>query len=284
MTVEVRLHVPHGGVGQVVLREELQQVLHVVDRVFLVVGQVVGHAGLGVVGLAAAKVLERHLFARDGLDDVGAGDEHLRRAVRHDDEVGEGGGVHGAAGARAKDDGDLRDDAGGGDVAAEDLGELGERRDALLNARAAAVGDADEWHAGAQREVLHLGDLVAVDLAQRAAEHGEVLRVHGHLAAVDGAVAGDDAVAEGTVLFQAKSGGAVAREGVELDERALVKQQLDALARGLLAARVLLLLSRRLRRLDGGGHLVAQRIERGRGGLGVWCVGHSAPLVNSDTA
>src|SRR5205085_3297567 len=35
-------------------------------------------------------------LARDRLDDVGPGDEHLAGLVDHDDEVGEGGGVDGA--------------------------------------------------------------------------------------------------------------------------------------------------------------------------------------------
>jgi hypothetical protein len=48
-----------------------------------------------------------------------------------------------------------------------------------------------------QREVHHLHDLLAVYLTQGAAEDGEVLREDGHRAALDGAVAGDDAVAVG---------------------------------------------------------------------------------------
>ena len=49
------------------------------------------------------------LLARHRLDDVGAGDEHVRRALDHEDEVGDRGRVHGAAGARPHDEADLRD-------------------------------------------------------------------------------------------------------------------------------------------------------------------------------
>ncbi len=72
-----------------------------------------GDAGLDHVGVRAAEVFHGDVFAGDGFDDVGAGDEHLGGLVDHDDEVGQGGGVDVAAGGGAHDQGDLRDDAGG---------------------------------------------------------------------------------------------------------------------------------------------------------------------------
>ena len=44
--------------------------------------------------------------------------------------------------------------------------------------RARRVEDADDRHAGLQRELHDLDDLLARDLAERAAEDREVLRVH----------------------------------------------------------------------------------------------------------
>ncbi len=234
--------VPTGRVAQVVLRQELQQVLHVVDGVVLVRGEVVRHSGLDVVCLPAAKLLKCDLFTRHGLDDVRTGDEHLRGAVRHHDEVSERGGVHGAAGTGTQDDGDLRDHTGRRHVAAEDFRELRERRNAFLDACPATVADANERHARAQRKVLNLGDFLPVHFAKRAAKHREVLAVNGHLAAVDGAVAGHNAVAVRPVLLQPKVLAAVAREAVQFHKRAVIKQGVNALAGGLLAARVLLCL------------------------------------------
>ncbi len=75
---------------------------------------------------------------------------------------------------------------------------------------------------------------------ERAAEDGEVLRVEVDRAAVDGAPAGHDAVADGAVVFQAEARRLVAHEGADLDERAGVEQDLDALARAQLALFVLL--------------------------------------------
>ena len=56
------------------------------------------------------------------------------------------------------------------------------------------------------RQVHDLDDLLAEDLAERPAEHREVLGEHADLAAVDRAVAGDDAVAVGAVVLEAERG------------------------------------------------------------------------------
>ncbi len=231
---------PHRRVGEVVARQVAQQGPHVVDRVVLVRAQVVRDARAGVVGLAAAELLEPDVLAGHRADHVGTRDEHVRRAVGHHDEVRQSGGVDRAARARPEDQRDLRDDAGRRDVAPEDLGELGQRRDALLDPRAAAVQDPDHRHAGAQRQVHHLGDLLPVHLAQRPAEHREVLAVDRDRAAVDRAVPADHAVAGHPLGAQAEVGRAVLGQRVELGEAALVEQRVDALAGGLLAARVLL--------------------------------------------
>src|SRR5690606_6388014 len=124
--------------------------------------------------------------------------------------------------------------AGRGDVAAEDLGELGEGRDALLDPGTTAVGDPDEGHAGAQRQVHDLGDLLPVDLTEAAAEDREVLGVDAQLTAVDRAVTDDDAVAGRLARVQPEVRRAVGGEGVELDEAALVEERGDALTGALL--------------------------------------------------
>jgi hypothetical protein len=146
-----------------------------------------------------------------------------------------------AARVRAHDQRDLRHDAGRGHVAAEDLAVEAERDDALLDARAAALVDADDRPAGPDRQVHDLDDLLAVDLAERAAEDRDVLAEHAHRAAVHGAVAGHHAVTVGPVALLAEVRRAVPGQLVQFDERAGVEQQLDALTGGLLALGVLLL-------------------------------------------
>lgn len=149
---------------------------------------------------------------------------------------------------------DLGDDAGHADVAVEDLAVEAEGDDAFLDTGAGALVDADEGTSGLEGEVHDLDDLLAVDLAEAAAEDGGVLGEHAHVAAVDGAVAGDDAVAEGAVVGEAEVDGAVAGEGVEFDERALVEERGDAFAGGELAL---------------GVHLLHSRLAHGLLGLGL---------------
>src|SRR3981081_2044819 len=66
---------------------------------------------------------------------------------------------------------------------------------AFLDAGAAGIEQADDGGTRLHRHVLDLDDLLRVRLGQRAAEHGEVLGKGEHGTTVDGAPAGDDAVA-----------------------------------------------------------------------------------------
>ena len=226
---------------EVVRRQVGQQVPGEGDAVLLVFRLVVRDTRLGRVGVRPAELLEGHVLARHGLDHVGAGDEHVAGALDHQREVGDRRGVHGPARGRPHDQADLRDHAGGAGVAEEDLREQPERHHAFLDPRAASVVDADDRAAGLHRVVHHLDDLLAVDLAEAAAEHGEVLAEHGDWPAVHRAGAGDHAVAVGPVPRDPEVTGAVPGQLVELGERAGVEQQVDPLAGGQLAARVLFL-------------------------------------------
>ncbi len=229
----------HRRVLKVVGRQVGQQLAGEAEAVILVLGLVVGDARLDVVGVGAAELLEADFLPGHGLDHVGPRDEHVRGALDHQGEVGDRGRVDGTAGARAHDQRDLRDHARGDHVTVKDLGEQAERDHALLDPRPAAVVDADHRAPGLQRVVHHLDDLLAVDLAERPAEHGEVLAEHADRPAVDGAVAGDDAVAVGPVGRHVEVGGAVPGQLVELGERAGVEQPVDPLPRRHLAPRVL---------------------------------------------
>ncbi len=196
-----------GGLVEVVGGQVGQQQPGELDAVLLAGGRVVGDAGPGRVGAGAAEFLEGDVLAGDGLDHVRAGDEHVAGALDHQGEVGDRGGVDRAAGGRAHDQADLRDDAGGAGVAEEDLREQAERGHALLDPGAAAVVDPDDGAAGLHGVVHDLDDLLAVDLAERPAEHGEVLGVDRDRAPVDQPGAGDHPVAVGAVAGRCRSRG-----------------------------------------------------------------------------
>jgi hypothetical protein len=108
-----------------------------------------------------------------------------------------------------------------------------------LDAGAGAVVDADDGGPDPQRQVHELLDLVGEHLAERAAEHREVLREDEDLPAVDGAPTADDAVRVGPVV-EARLGRAAGQQ-VELVKRPRIEQQVDALASEQLAPVVLAL-------------------------------------------
>ena len=225
--------------ARVARRQEVDQPAHLQQALDVVLVGAVGDRGLGGVDRRTAELLRRHHLVGDGLHHLGAGDEHVAGVLHHEDEVGHRRRIDVAARARAHDDADLRDDAGGQHVALEHLAVAAKRGDALLDARPAGVEQADDRRARLHRHVLHFHDLLRVGLGERAAEHGEVLGEQENGAAVHGTPAGDDAVAGDFRFLHAEVAGAMLDEHVEFLERALVEQQLDALARGELAALVL---------------------------------------------
>ena len=75
-------------IGEVVLREEAQQIAHVLQAGVLVLADEGGDTALGGVAHRAAEFLERHVLAGHGLHDIRAGDEHVAGFADHEDEVG----------------------------------------------------------------------------------------------------------------------------------------------------------------------------------------------------
>lgn len=124
------------------------------------------------------------------------------------------------------------DDARGLDVVVERLGDVVQGHGAVLDAGAGAFVQTDDRAAGLDGELLQLHHLLSVHLAEGAAEDRAVLREDAHLAAVDGAPAGDDAVGGRALGVHAEVAGAVTGQCVGLDEGALVEEVGDAIAGG----------------------------------------------------
>ena len=229
----------HRGFFAVVERQVVVQAAQHHQRLHVVLKRHVGHATLGGVGDGTAQFFGRDFFVRHGLDHFGAGHEHVRAVLHHEDEVRHGGRVHGATGAGAHDHADLRDHAGRQHILLEHVGIATQGSHALLDARAARVVQADHRRTDLHGLVHDLADLLGVGLGQRAAEHCEVLTEDEYQAAVDHAVAGDHAVARHLVVLHAKVRAAVLHEHVPFFKGAVVQQQLNALAGGELALFVL---------------------------------------------
>jgi len=78
-----------------------------------------------------------------------------------------------------------------------------------------------------------------VALRQRAAEDGEVLREHVDELSRDAPVPGDDAIAVRALVLEPEVAAAMHHEAVELDERAVIEEHVEPLARAELALVVL---------------------------------------------
>src|SRR6266446_2309638 len=198
-----------------------------------------GYATGGVMGHRAAELLLGDFLMRNGLDDVRTGDEHVRSFACHENEIGDGRRIDGAASARPHNGADLRNDSTGKRVAKENIRVTSERSDAFLNARAAGIVEADNRGSRMHGQVHDLADFQRVGFGERAAEYGKVLRENIDQPAIDAAKAGDEAVARGTLFLHAKIDSAVTHKFVQLLERAFVKQKVDALARRKFAGFVL---------------------------------------------
>ena len=116
-----------------------QQRADVAHEVFLGLGREARHAALAGMDAGATEVLGVDILARDGLDDLRAGEKHIAGLLLHEDEVGEGRRIDRATGAGAEDGGDLGNDARGKDVALEDLAIARQGGDALLDACAPRI-------------------------------------------------------------------------------------------------------------------------------------------------
>src|SRR5690606_18597320 len=137
--------------------------------------------------------------------------------------------VDGTACAGSHDDGDLRDDTGRIDVALEDIGVACKRGHTFLDARAAGIVQANDRSAIAHCHVYDLADLLRMGLGERATQNGEVLAEDIDLTAVDGAPAGDNAIAGDLLFGHAEVGRAVGDEHIVFFEAAFVEQHFDTL-------------------------------------------------------
>ena len=94
----------------VVLRQVAQHFADQEQRIGFAIRRHMAHARLFRMHARAAQFLLRHLFVGDGFHYIGSRHEHVRGVARHEDEIGESGGIHRAAGARSHDGGNLRND------------------------------------------------------------------------------------------------------------------------------------------------------------------------------
>ncbi len=146
------------------------------------------------MNFCAAKLFHRHLFSEDFLDHRRPGDEHLARALDHDDEVGQRRRIGGDADARSHDRRELRNHARGDAVLKENFSDGGGDRESFLDPGADGVVETDQRDAELACGLDDVSDLFGVGAADGSGEHGAILGKKVNRPAVDFAVTGDDAV------------------------------------------------------------------------------------------
>ena len=240
------------GLLHIVGRQVRQQLGGELERVAVVVGNQMYVAGNRRVGVGGGEHFKGRLLARGGLDDLRAADEEVGVLLRHYDEVHQRGAVRRSARAGAGDNRNLRHDARKVDVLPEDFSVAGEGFNALLNARAARVVDADYGHSVFAGKLHEVADFLGVVGAERPAGDREVLAERRDLPAVDGSDAAHYAVGGEDFLLHAKVVAVVLDVHSELHERARVEQGFNPVAgrhEALLAAGFKFSLSARIVRL-----------------------------------
>src|SRR5439155_13338144 len=111
--------------------------------------------------------------------------------------------------------------------------------DTLLDAGAPGVVEPDDGHAHLQGEIHDLADLLGIGEGERPPEDREVLGEEVNGPTVDPRRARHDPVAEDLLVAHPEVGRLMDHEAVQLVEGSLVDKEGDALARRLLAGRVL---------------------------------------------
>ena len=197
------------------------------------------NTGFGCVHPGTAQLLLVHDLSGHGFDNCWAGQEHITGFLHHQGEVGQGGGIHGTAGAGAHNHADLRHHAAGEYIALENLAVAGKGIYAFLDPGAAGIVQSDHGSTGAHSHIHHLAYLFRHRLAQGAAVDREVLGKHEHKPSVYCALSGHDSVAVGVRSIHSEVGASVLDEHVELFETAGIQQKGETLARRQLALRVL---------------------------------------------
>ena len=201
----------------------------------------VGDARAPRVDVGAAELLGGHVLPGRGLherraadeDRAGAADDH--RLVRHRRHVGA------SCGARAHDDGDLRDpERRQASLVEEDPAEVvavGEHLGLERQEGAARVDEVDAREAVLARDLLRAQVLLHRERVVGAALDRRVVRDDDALAALDDADPGDDPGRRRLAVVELPGG-----ERVQLEERrARVDEPVDPLARGELPARAVAL-------------------------------------------
>ena len=223
----------------IVLGDEGEQVTDQADTFLFIVYSEVSDTTLGGMYAGTTELLLGNVFTRDGLDDLGAREEHVARTLAHDVEVSKSRRVNGTTGARTKDSGDLGDHTRSQDVVLEDVTIATESVDTFLNTGTTRVIKADDRSTHLHSKLHDLTDLRSQHFGECTTKDGEVLCEDIDQTTVNRTGTGDDTVTEELRLVDTEVRRAVQDEGVDFVEATFVEEEGDTLASGELTLLVL---------------------------------------------
>ena len=114
------------------------------------------------MGDGPAKLFRADLLVGHRLDNIGAGDKHIRGVFDHENKIGHGRRIHRAARAWPHDHGNLGDNARGHDISLKDIGIPGQGINAFLDTGTARVIEADNRSADLHGMIHYLADLTGM--------------------------------------------------------------------------------------------------------------------------
>jgi hypothetical protein len=123
----------------------------------------------------------------------------------------------------------------------ENLRIAGQRLNAFLNPCAARVVHTDAWCSDQLGLVHNFTNFLSISLGKRASKYSEILGKGKCNLAINHALTCDNAISVNFLFVHPKVIAAVRYEGVILDERTTVEEQLDSFTSGQLVALVLLI-------------------------------------------
>ena len=228
-----------GDTVLVVQGEVVVELTHSTQHLDIVVVGTVSNTGLLGVDGGTTQLFLSDLFSSDGLDDIGTGNEHVRGITDHEDEIGNGRGVHSTTSARTHDQGDLGNDTGGKGVALENLRVSSQGVATFLNTGTARIVQTDDGSTDVHSLIHDLADLLSVGTGEGTTQHGEVLSEEENQTAVDGSVTSDNTITRVVLLLHTEMGAAVSLQLIVFAEGTLIDEQLNSFASAQLASLVL---------------------------------------------
>ena len=228
-----------GNAILVVQGEVVVELAHGTEHLDIVIVSTVSDTGLLGVDGGTTELFLSDLFSSDGLDDIGTGDEHVGGIAHHEDEIGNGRGVHSTTSARTHDQGDLRNHTRGKSVTLENLRVTSQRIATFLNTSTARIVQTDHGSTHIHSLIHHLADLLSIRARKRTAQHGEILGKEEDQTAVDGTMTRDNTITRIVLLLHTKVSAAVSLQLVVFAEGTLIHEQLNSFTSAQLTSLVL---------------------------------------------